>query len=221
MVQVFRFKLDTDNFVVPSQPIISLLAKLFYQRFFRKFLPEILFFPKFGRDGVYGHDGVFIQLIKFYFIRDLIGIGQTFRKIGKQFIHFLCGFKPLLFGILHPVWIIEVFAGIQANEQIVCIGIPGIREMDIVGGNNLHPGCPGKFQDFPVHNHLPVINFPAQFRDFRRMPLQLKVKIFSEYHSVPVQGFFRIFHPPVGQQCGNLTTQARRGHNQPLRILLQ
>jgi hypothetical protein len=49
-------------------------------------------------------------------------------------VHFLLCFKPLLFCIAHSVWVVHIFAGVQANKQIVGIGIFGIGKMHIVGG---------------------------------------------------------------------------------------
>ena len=127
---------------------------------------EIFLAAKILGNGEDRHDRITVEFEFFHFFDNLRGSGQRFRNIGKQPVHFGCGLEPFLFGIPHPVWIIQVFAGIQANQQIMCIGIFGIDEMDVIGRNQFDAVFPGKLDKVFVYQYLLIVNLLSELWNF-------------------------------------------------------
>ena len=69
-------------------------------------------------------------------IRYFLGILQRFQGIGKQLSHLLFRFYKILPPLIaHPVLIRKLFAGLQAQKDIVGIHICFVGIMDIIGSH--------------------------------------------------------------------------------------
>ncbi len=123
--------------------------------FLGKFLPVFFFRTEFG--GIEnGHQRIGVQFVFLDFIGDLL---SSFRwllgRSGKRSI-ISWWFKPSSTGIPHPGRIVDVFPGVQANQQIMGFGIFFIEKMHVVGGDKFDIQFPGYF-DFLLNTALLIV----------------------------------------------------------------
>jgi len=187
--EVICFKLYPEGALIASHPLI-IFPELLLQLFFSEFQPVLLHGAKALRNRKFWHDGFGIQLKKLHFVHDLLGIVQHIGQVFKKQVHLGGTLEPLLFGVLHAGRIVEVLAGIEADQQIMGICILLVHKMDIVGGDQLDTVLLCQLDQYLVDTHLLVVNFPSLFRICRWMTLYLEVKIISEDGFVPFNCLF-------------------------------
>ena len=148
-------------------------------------MPVFFFRTEFGGNRKNGHQRIGVQFVFLDFIGDLLGVFDGFGQIREKVDHFLGGFKPFLTGIPHPGRIVDVFPGVQADQQIMGFGIFFIEKMYVVGSDKFDIQFSGYF-DFLLNTALLiVVNLGSLFGIRCRMAHHFQVIIFAEQIFVP------------------------------------
>ena len=70
---------------------------------------------------------------------DLMCIGDSFRRIREQFRHFFRRFQIILSAVIpHTVFIRHLFAGLNAQKDIVCFLVGVINIMKVIGRHEVN-----------------------------------------------------------------------------------
>ena len=197
--QIVGFQLDTVQFVIASQFLDFFLGfffghndfaffvagKFIEKVFVRKLLPVFFFRTARGRNGEDGHNRVGVEFVFFYFVGYFRSVFDHLRHVFEQLHHFGGSLEPFLTGVPHPVGIVDVFPGVQADQQIVCFGIFFVQEMNVVCGDNLDTQFFSHAENFFITKFLIVENFCPLFRVGCRMPHHFQVIVVSHQIFIP------------------------------------
>ena len=185
------------------------------------FSQVVFFFPKIFRNGENRHNRVRVEIEQLNLIHNFLRIGKGFRNIAKQLIHFGRGFKPLLLGIAHSGGVVQIFSGIQTNQQIVRVSIFLVYEVRVVGTNNFYIVFLCQIQNFGVYQYLIVVNILPKFGRCCRVSLQFEVIILTKNRLEPLNCILCIIDVIGHDVLRNFTSQTRRRHYQALAVLFQ
>jgi len=159
--------------------------------------------------------------IVFYFVKNFQCITQRFGHVCKEFIHLFARLHPLLLGIKHTTWVVQVLAGTQTNQPVVRFGIFFIHEMDVVRTNQLDVELLRILHQVFVHIHLQWVTFVIGTGNSRFMTLHLKIEIVTKQVLIPLYGFFGFRKLSGSNPFRYFTTKTSRTDNQSFMILLK
>ena len=233
--QIVGFQLDTVELVISAQTLdfgfggflvehyvaVFVLCKLVEKVFLGQALAIFGFRTKLFGDGKGRHDGRMVDGIVFHLVQHLQCVGQCFGNVGKQLVHFGFCLHPFLFGIKHALGVVQVFAGAEANQTVVCLGVLFVYKVDVVGTYYLDIVFLGQLQHVGIGFLLHGIGFVVGTRHSGFMTLQLQIVVLAKEILVPAHGFLGFFQLVVDNLFGNLATDTGRADNKSLMILLQ
>ncbi len=127
------------------------------------------------------------------FVVNLHRGGKRFRQVGEHAVHLGLCLEPLLLGIQHAVRVVEHFAGAQAYEPVVGLGILFISEVGVVGGDNLHVVFACEFYQLRLDAPLQLISLMIGSQHRCLMPLQLDVVVVAESFLPPCHALVGAF----------------------------
>ena len=234
-LQVVRFQLDTVKPVDAAQfldfflcllfvhhDIALLVAGKFIEEVFRRELLAVLLFrSQFRRNGKHGHQRVGIQLIDFHLVGDFLRVFDGFRQVGEEGYHLFRGLEPFLAGVAHAVGVVNILAGVEANQQVMRLRVLRIEEMHVVGGEELDAQLLRHLYLLFDAAFLVVIDLRALFRVFRRVAHDFQVIVLAEKVFVPQGSGFCPFEVACHDFLVNLAAKAGGGDYQPLVVLFQ
>src|SRR5207244_11139426 len=90
-------------------------------------------------------------------------ICDRFRKIAKDFAHFVWGFEIELRLVTHTIFVLHHFPGADTKHYVVCVVLAASQEMDIVCGDESDAEIPGDSWEDAIALALP---FHSLFGDF-------------------------------------------------------
>ena len=143
-------------------------------------------------------------------VGDQGGVLNSLGAIGEQLQHFRFAFQIKLLGLeFHPLGIVHGFAGLDAQQNVLHMGILFPEVVGIVADDHRQSGFPGNTHDPLVHEPL--------LRDAVILKLQIEIPISEDLRQLQSMAFrcFKIF---VHQASGHHTCQTGRGGNQTLAI---
>ena len=234
-LQIVGFQLDTVEFVVSAQLLdlifgiffaqddfaVLVACKLFEQILFGQLGAVGFFGSEFFRYGKCRHDRTAVDGVEVYFVGYLKRIAEYFGNIGKDGVHLGGRFHPFLFGIAHTGRVVEVFAGTEADQAVVCLGIFLVDEMHIVGGDQLDIVFVSQFDQDLVHFLLFGIRGAVGIRIVCLVPLHFQVIVFAEQVLEPEDRFFRLVYPVMHDMLWNLTSETGGTDDQVFVIFFQ
>ena len=130
-------------------------------------------------------------------------------------------FQPLLFGVAHAGWIVQILAGAQTNEVFVCIGMIFFHKMHIVRGDEFGIGLAGESNQLLILKFLFDIRLCIGSRFVGFVALQFEVIIVAKNFFVPQYGSFGSSQIAGFNVFVNFATQAGRCGYQSLAVLCQ
>jgi hypothetical protein len=77
---------------------------------------------------------------------DLKGIGQRFREIAKQLLHFRRRLEIKFRRVVHPVFVLHHLASADAKHDVVRVVIAPSQKMNVVRRNHPQAQVPGNFR---------------------------------------------------------------------------
>ena len=161
------------------------------------------------------------QRIHFHFIRNFLRSGQCFRNIGKNRLHLFGRLQPFLFGVVHSVGVIELFARTQTNQAVVRLAVLLVHEVDVVGGDHLSVRLRGQAQNALVGHFLLLVNRAVATGFIGFMSLNFKIIVITKDTLEPHHGILGFFILTIGDVTRHLARKTCGGHNQTFVILLQ
>ena len=117
-----------------------------------------------------------------YRVRDDLGM---VREEGK---HLLFALEILLLGVVETVFLIDVLAGVKTDQMVVSRTVFLVHEMDVVGGDDLHPHLRGEVEDLLVDLLLLFIEVQGEPRDLGPVEHHLEIVVIPEQILVPPDG---------------------------------
>ncbi len=145
-------------------------------------------------------------------VRDSLGIFHRFPCIGEESLHLLLAFDVVLSPfVTHSVFIRNLFAGLETEQNIMGIRVRRICIMDIIGGDQGDIQLFTHFQQFRIYKPLfrqPVI---LQFQ---------KIVPFAETGLVLFRRFPRFLRQSLGDIPLHLPRQTCGQSNNPLMVLV-
>ena len=145
--QIVRFEFDAVEFVVAAEffdfrlPLFSrhddvavLVSGEFVEEvFFGESLAIFLLRSEVLRNGEVRHDGCVVDAVGRDLVKHLTRGGKRFGQVGEDGVHFRLRLHPLLLGVEHSVWVVQVAAGAETDETVVRLGVFFIDEVNVVG----------------------------------------------------------------------------------------
>ncbi len=150
----------------------------------------------------------------------LKGVLQHFRVVRKQCGHLLLALEVLLLGVVEARLLIDLLAGVQADEVIVRRTVLLVDEVDVVCGDNLDPHLSGELEYSLIADLLLLINLQRQPRNLRLVEHHLKVIVVSEYIPVPLYRLSGLIHLSGDDVLWDLASKTGRAADQVLVVLL-
>ena len=230
MAQIVGFKLDADHLLVASQtqvivrhdaPLGVRIVELLHEVFGGVFSPIRLLRSERRIDLEEGHQRGRVDGVHLHLVSDLYGVAQRLGHIGEDGVHLGRRLDPLLFGVSHTVWVVDLLARAEADQSLVRIGVVLVHEMRVVRSDQFHAVLSRKLHQHPVHLHLLRIRRRVRIRRMRLVALQLEVEIFAEESLEPQQRLLGLVLLTGHDQLRDLTPEASRGDDQPLVIAFQ
>ncbi|KFM93090.1 hypothetical protein DJ90_2785 [Paenibacillus macerans] len=143
-----------------------------------------------------------------YFYR----VGQRLGHMREQRGHLIPGFQVELVRVhFEPVFVVDRFAGADANEHILNLGVLPVQVMHIVGGRQFDPRLLRQL------NKLEVYLFLLR----QTVILQLQIKISAKRRLIAQRRFFRFLVRSAQQMMRHLSAQTGAQADQPFPMPLQ
>ena len=141
--------------------------------------------------------------------------------VREQGQHLVLALEILLLGVAHPVGIVDVRVGGQADEPVVDGTVLLPDEVDVVRRNDLHPVLLRHLEDDLVVDHLVVVDFPRQARNLRLVEHHFQVVVVAEHVLVPFDDLVHLGHVARQDGARHLARHAGGAADQALVVLLQ
>ena len=167
------------------------------------------------------HDGRMVDGVLLNLIQDLNRALKRLGHILKQSVHLLGGLEPLLLGVTHQVGVIGRTSGREAYQQFVGIGILLIKEMDIVGADQLYAELARHLNEMFVHVLLQGERLMVGIGYCGLVTLQFQIVVLTEKVMEPLDHLLGLIYLSCGDEFGDLTAQTCRAADYALVILFQ
>ena len=161
-------------------------------------------------------DRVALDLIAY-----LDSVTQSLGDILEDGVHLLTGLHPLLLGVEHTFWVIQILTRREADEAVVSLGIILINEVDIVGADQLNTQSLRELLEMLIDDKLQLISLVVGTLDGSLMELKLKIVVIAKEVTIPLDTLLGSSQVALSDEFWNLATQTSRAANKTFVILLQ
>ena len=168
-----------------------------------------------------GHQRRMGEFVLLDLVGDLERGGECLGVVGEELRHLLGRFQILLERIAHPVGIVQVAAGIEADQMIVRHGVFGQNEMHVVRADVFDSAFGRQLQQGLIDQQLILVHVGVLARVTRRMELQLQVIVVPEDALEPAHDLFSLLHVVAHDGLGNFAAQTCRAADQSFVVLFQ
>ena len=182
--------------------------------------PVVDVFEEVGRQFETGQHVSAVDVVVFYLFQHFQGVGNGFRMVGEKGEHLFFAFEILLLGIVQAVRLVQEFAGVQADEPVVGGTVFLVYEVNVVGGNDLHPVLLGQLEKGGDIGALAFVHVQGQARHLGLVVHYLQVIVLSEEVLVPFDGLVRPGDIARQDAARNLARHAGRTADEVLVVFL-
>ncbi len=171
-------------------------------------------------DLVLGKDVVTVDLIFLNLRGYLKGVLQHLRMTWEQGRHLLLALEVLLLRVVQTRLLVNLLAGVQADEVVVRRAVLLVDEVDIVRGYHLDSHLSSELEYSLIADLLLVVNLQRKPRNLRFVEHYLKVVIVTEDLLVPLDRLSRLVHLAGNDVLWDLARKACGAADQVLVVLL-
>ncbi len=138
----------------------------------------------------------------------------------KQGRHFLLALEVLLLCVVQTRLLVDLLAGVQADEVVVRRAVLLVYEVDVVGRHNLDSHLSSELEYSLIADLLLIVNLQRKPRNLRLVEHHLKVVIVPEDTPVPFDRLSRLVHLSCDDVLRDLARKACGAADQVLVVLL-
>ena len=177
-------------------------------------------------DVKFGHNRSVVDVINLHLVDYLLRVLQRFREVAEYLCHFFRRLEPLLLGVMHPVHIVDVVVGAEANKPVMCLCVLRVDEVGVVGADDFDTVFLCQSDQYGVHLFLAFIYLRVSARYLGLMALQLDVVVVAENVFEPLDCFFcfrevTVLCKSFEYFLRQFASEARRGADDSFVVLFQ
>ena len=152
-----------------------------------------------------------------------MGVGKCLGNVFEEEIHLGSCLEPFLLAIAHAIGVVQVFAGREAEEQVVSLGIIFVEEVRVVGADELYAVLFRQIDEDRIDAFLYLVSVTIGnlCRVDYLVPLQLDVIVVAPNVMEPLDGFFCALDVAVLDLLGNFATNTSGADDEAFVELLQ
>ena len=220
MPQVVGLETNAINFFRAAERVVA-IAEFGAQFFFGNAFPQLRFRAERFRNREHRHNRRRIQLIFFDLVCDLERVQQNFRAVVKKRFHLRRRFEPFLPRVAQAIFVGQLFAGIETEQNVVRRRVFFVEKMHVVCRHDFDSEFFRDAKNSFFYDDLPFINVARIFANVVRMAHDFEVKIFAENTLKPTRRFLRTRFVARENFRGNFARDARRAHDQTFVVALE
>ena len=180
-------------------------CEFFVEFFLGYFCPPLFFGSEFFGYGEKRHDWSVVNAVFAHLIAHFACVRKGFGNVGKHFVHFLTCLEPLLFGVSHAGWVVEVLTCGKTQKMVVSFGRFLVFKVAVVGANKFYAVLFCQFNEFCVGFLLQGKSFAIgkNVGVFDFVALEFQIIVIAKDTFVPFYGFACAVHVSFQNFGGN------------------